>query len=313
MARHLRDLEEPGDRRRCVGQRCAREPFRWIARAAPSLLGLGLAVAALPASAQTFDGGLAGYCQYIPPPGSDQPFTLTGSIPSGRTVHVAVVTSTNVTLGSVSDAASDPYAVVGGGVSGAFTSSLLVAEVASALPSGNSITVHLTATGGGGTSCASAFLASGALATPDQNGFATGSGATASVTTPPLGSPHELVQAILFGSPTGSDPTAARVPPLVDAGSNVCVGTSSGRLCSYGSYAVLDSADPFTGTVDLGNSMSWGFAFATFAAPEPSASLLGVASLGALLAWRRRRARAPAQALGRDARFPDPASRSSST
>jgi len=278
-----------------------------------SVFGLGLPVAALPASAQTFDGGLAGYCQYIAPPGSDQPFTLTVSIPAGRTVHVAVVTSTNVTLGSVSDAANDPYTVVGGGVSGAFTGSLLVGEVASPLPSGNSITVHLTSTGGGGTSCASAFLASGLLATADQNGFTTGSGATASVTTPPLGSAHELVQAVLFGSPTGSDPTAARVPPLVDAGSNVCVGTSSGRLCSYGSYAVLESADPFTATINLGNGMSWGFAFATFAAPEPSASLLGIASLGALVAWKRRRARAPAQALGRERRLPVPASRSSTT
>ena len=72
-----------------------------------SVLGFGLAAAALPASAQTFEGGLAGYCRYIPPPGSDQPFTLTVSIPAGRTVHVAVVTSTNVTLGSVSDAAND--------------------------------------------------------------------------------------------------------------------------------------------------------------------------------------------------------------
>jgi hypothetical protein len=86
-----------------------------------ALLGLGLAGAALSASAQIYDGSVAGYCQYIAPPGGDQPFNLTTPIPAGRTVNVDVVMSGNVTLSGVDDLSHDAYTIVGGGVDGAFT------------------------------------------------------------------------------------------------------------------------------------------------------------------------------------------------
>jgi len=243
-----------------------------------SFLALGALAIGAAASAQVFEGGIAGYCRYIPPPGNDQPFTLTTPVPAGRTVHVDVVTSSGVTLVGVDDVGHDDYAIVGGGTDGAFAASLLVGVVGSALPTGDSITVHLAASGGGGTSCASAFVADGVVATPDQIGFATGSSGSASVATGPLAAPHELVHAVLFGHPTSvNDPIATRVAPLTDAGHNVCVGTSSGRLCSFGSYALLDAADPFTATVDLDHAMAWGSAVATFeaGAPVPPGPVVG--------------------------------------
>jgi alpha-tubulin suppressor-like RCC1 family protein len=245
-----------------------------------SLLGLGFVGATLPAAAQVFEGSIGGYCRYIAPPGDDQPLTLTTPIPDGRTVHLDVVMSGNVTLASVDDVGHNGYTVVGGGVDGAFTARLVVAEVAAELPTGNSITVHLASSGGGGTSCASAFLVSGVNAAPEQSGFATGSGTSPAITTGALGSAHELVQTVLFGQPTGArDPVAARVAPLADAGFNLCVGTSNGRLCSFDSYALVDTADPFTAAIDLDQDVSWGFAFATFEAA--SAAFGG----GSVLAW----------------------------
>ena len=229
------------------------------------LLGLGLVGLVVPASAQVYEGSIAGYCQYIPPPGADQPFTLTTPIPAGRTVHIDVVTSAGVTLQGVDDAGHDGYTVVTGGTDGSFTASLVAGVVETALPTGNSITVHL-ASSGGGTSCASAFVASGVVDTPDQTAFATGSGASIALTTGALGAPRELVHAVLFGHPTTvNEPVAMRAAPLVDAG-NVCVGTSSGRLCSFDSYALLDAGDPFAASIDLDASMAWGFAVATFEA-----------------------------------------------
>jgi hypothetical protein len=243
-----------------------------------------------PAVAQIYEGGISGYCKYIAPPGDDQPLHLTASIPAGRTVHLDVVTSAGVSLESVDDVQQNAYAVVGGGAEGSFAASLLVGDVALSLPSGDSITVHLTATGGGGTSCVSSFLASGVMPAVDQSAFTTGAGRGASLPIGARTAARELVHTVLFGSPTeAKDPIATRIAPLADAGNNVCVGTSSGRLCSFESYALLDGADPFTATIDLDAGLSWGFAAATFEAPEPEALCAGGGALAALAILARRR------------------------
>jgi hypothetical protein len=223
-----------------------------------------------------------------------QPLTLTTPIPAGRTVHISVVTTAaTVMLSDVSDVGGNPYSLVATGSVGAFQASLLVGSIETALPAGDSISIALTASGGGGSSCANSFQASGVRAF-DQSAFQTGSTSPASVTTPALATTGELAQVLLFGPPGPMTPIVTRDPPLVDVTNGACVGTSSGSLCTFDSYALLASADPFTASLSFTNGLSWGLLVATYA-PEPDGGALGATALVVLAALAAHRSRARPQ------------------
>lgn len=251
------------------------------------VIAAGAVLAARPAQAISYEAVLVGYCQYIAPGGGDQPFTLAAPIPAGASVHVGVITSAAVTLVGVSDVAGSTYQPLVSGSSGDFTGTLLFADATAGLPAGDSIDVTLAATGGGGTSCIGGFYAQGVTGA-DAVVFAADSSTTPTATTAPLQATGELAHVLLFGEPTGTtgmDPIATRLPPLVADGS-VCVGTSSGRLCYYGSHALLDAAAPLEAAHDLSRGMVWGELVATFV-PEPTCAACGWIALVALAALRR--------------------------
>jgi hypothetical protein len=261
--------------------------WTWLALASAGLV-------APPAGAIGWDRILNGYCQYVAPGNDDQPFTLSAPIAAGGSIHVGVVTSAAVTLVGVEDDAGSAYEPLVSGPAGDFAGTLLHGITAGPLAPDDSIRVLLQAGGAGGTSCLSGFVASGVA---ERAITVSTAGTSLTPYLSPTPQPVEsLAHLLLFGEPVGADPVVTRNDPLVTLG-GVCVGTGSGRLCHYDSYAIVGPG-PFTASQVLSQPMGWGALLATFV-PEPGATASALAALLPLAAFRlpssrrQRRASAP--------------------
>ena len=231
-----------------------KNPMAWFVPVSVAIL-----VVACPlAQAQQLLGDRGASCVSIPAGGGAHSIALTGAIPSGATILMAVGTTGDATYSNTVDSSGANIYTPTNTVLSGFRSFSIHGRVSTALSAGQSVTINYSsASPSGQTSCASIAAFTGVAFSPvppdDAMGSASGSSAAPSVsTTSATTAPRELVHAVFV---LGGVANGIGVPPPVNPLQLVCVAGNS--FCVIHGWRLVTSTGVYSASATLGSSVPW--------------------------------------------------------